>query len=175
VVSWAHIQAVRAVTGLTPAGRHVLTVLALHTDRQGRAWPAAATLADWTGMHRSSVFRLLAEIPKSTPVKVVHRPGQPSVFDLSPLVDRAPSATPTARPVTQKRAPSATQSVLRTDQGNAAHQRGLAASPNGSKNLRRDRGSVDYSRWPNWTQERLDGERAAPVVDLSTVIKRGDP
>jgi len=105
-MSWAHIQAVRDVIGLTPAGRHVLLALALYSDDRGRAWPAATTLADWTGLHRSSVLRQLRLIVKHTPVTVIHRTGRASVFDLDKLPQRAPSKTGSARPVTPKRAPS---------------------------------------------------------------------
>ena len=85
------------MTGLTSGGRHVLLVLALHTDDQGRAWPSAATLADWTGLHRSTVKQLLREVVKHTKATVIHRPGRPSVFNLDKLVNRAPEAPTSGR------------------------------------------------------------------------------
>ena len=49
----------RSVKGLTPSARHILLLLATYADRQGRAWPSVGTLAEQSGMHRTSVQRAL--------------------------------------------------------------------------------------------------------------------
>ena len=167
-MSWQHIRAAMRVEapGLSPGGRHVLQVLAFHSTREGKAWPSAATIAEITGLHRSSVLRLLKEVVESTGVSVVHKPSRASVFDLAALLERAPGATPGARMVSRKRAHGATRTVSKeTEQGDAARRSVAAASPNGNSGRHARKGAVDYSRFADWTKDRP----AAPVIDLSFV------
>ena len=178
-MSWKHIQAAAQVeAGLSTGARFVLVQLALHANKAGRAWPAAATLAALTSQHRSTVLVQLRQIVRSTAVTVVHRPGYAAVYDLSNLPGCARDARTSARVQPQKRARSPHRnSYYVTEQGDAAAARGAAAPPNGTKTGKTRSappGSVDYSRFPNWTHQRLEAETESngQVIDLASIVKR---
>jgi hypothetical protein len=77
-VSWRDVLYVRglALDSLKDVtARHVLLVIATHSNRSGRAWPSMTTLAAETGTSRSTVRRAFPKIEAAAVVQVIHRPG----------------------------------------------------------------------------------------------------
>jgi hypothetical protein len=118
-MSWRHVIAARQVGGLTAGQKAVLLVIATYTNARGKAWPSAETLAAEACMHPSSVRRILPSLPDAAGIGLVHRRGRTSEYDFSPLVDPAPSATPTPRPPRQNLSRSATQNSFTVNRGRA--------------------------------------------------------
>ena len=75
------------IEGLTTPQRAVLAVLVIHTNDDGVAWPSLTTIANASGLGRSTVVRALGQLESLGLVNRTSNPPQPTRYTV-PFWDR---------------------------------------------------------------------------------------
>ena len=71
------------VDALTPPQRSVLSVLVIHANEDGLAWPSHTTIAKASGLGRSTVVRVLGQLVDNGAIIRTSRPPQSTRYTVS--------------------------------------------------------------------------------------------
>lgn len=91
-MSWPLIREVYDLCDeLDAAAKAVLLALAYHANRDAVAWPSVRMLRTDTGLSERAIHYALTRLESTTLIEVIHNPGRPSSYLLTPARDADPT------------------------------------------------------------------------------------